>query len=142
MRNALKVVVALVVFCFLVVAVAYGGELDSFISHLNVQAGVDLGGFKAKLSAQFGVSSHQVEVLFQAVDTAADAYMCLRVAQLAGQPADAVMKEYRANKNKGWGVIAKNLGIKPGSKEFHALKNGKLGSAPVQDKGKGKRRKG
>jgi len=34
------------------------------------------------------------------------------------------MERYRADKGKGWGVLAKSLGIKPGSKEFHALKRG------------------
>ena len=45
------------------------------------------------------------------------------------------------------GVIAKNLGLKPGSPEFHALKNGDLALSGVpggksagsgKDKGKGK----
>jgi hypothetical protein len=35
-----------------------------------------------------------------------------------------VLKEYKTSKGKGWGVIAKSLGIKPGSAEFQALKNG------------------
>jgi hypothetical protein len=35
-----------------------------------------------------------------------------------------VIEQYRSSKGKGWGVLAKSLGIKPGSKEFHALKNG------------------
>ena len=43
---------------------------------------------------------------------------------------------------KGWGVIAKNLGIKPGSEEFHALKTGRLysrsGGASSKKKHKGK----
>jgi hypothetical protein len=51
------------------------------------------------------------------------------------------MKEYQVHKGKGWGVIAKNLGIKPGSKEFHALKKGDLGGDDVDvGKGKGKRK--
>jgi len=33
-----------------------------------------------------------------------------------------VVKEYDVNKDKGWGVMAKNLGIKPGSDAFHSLK--------------------
>jgi hypothetical protein len=32
------------------------------------------------------------------------------------------MERYRKGKGKGWGELAKSLGIKPGSREFHALK--------------------
>ena len=37
------------------------------------------------------------------------------------------MGTYGAKKGQGWGAIAKDLGIKPGSAEFHALKNGDFG---------------
>lgn len=45
---------------------------------------------------------------------------------LAGSCFDAVYQVYQPNRKKGWGVIAKELGIKPGSPEFHALKRGDL----------------
>ena len=41
-------------------------------------------------------------------------------------PPEHVVDQYRKNKGQGWGVIAKSLGIKPGSAEFHALKEGRL----------------
>jgi len=45
----------------------------------------------------------------------------------------------RATAAKGGGVIAKQLGIRPGSPEFHALKRGDfaLTGEPAQGKGKG-----
>ncbi len=65
--------------------------------------------------------------------------MCFRVGQIASQPVEVVTKEYETNKGKGWGVIAKNLGIKPGSKEFHALKKDDFdGHDSDSGKGKGK----
>lgn len=120
-----------------------GGELDSFIGNLNVQAKADLPGFKLKLSAQFGMPVPQVESVIAKVQTPGDAYMVLRVGQVARQPQETVLNEYWANKRKGWGVIAKNLGIKPGSKEFHELKKGFNGGSdkgPGKGKGKGKGR--
>jgi hypothetical protein len=33
-----------------------------------------------------------------------------------------VLEKYEAGKGRGWGALAKSLGIKPGSSEFHALK--------------------
>ena len=43
---------------------------------------------------------------------------------MSGNTTEAVIKKYQSGKDNGWGVLAKSLGIKPGSKEFKALKNG------------------
>jgi hypothetical protein len=112
-------------------------DLDSFVKSLNVQAQADLGAFKVRLSTQFGVPVPRVEAIMASVRTPGDAYMCFRVGQVASQPVEVVTKEYQANKGKGWGKIAKNLGIKPGSKEFHALKKGDF-NGDYADAGRGK----
>ena len=79
-----------------------------------------------------------------------DVYYAAALAYTARRPLLDVTREYENNKGQGWGVIAKNMGIKPGSAEFHALK-GSMGKSkgrydsrgpgshggPV-DKGKGK----
>ncbi len=124
---------------FLSSPVLASSDLDGFIKSLNVEAKADLGAFKVRLSTQFGVPVPKVEAIMASVGTPGDAYMCFRVGQVASQPVEVVMKEYQAHKEKGWGVIAKNLGIKPGSKEFHALKKGELnGDDASAGKGKGK----
>jgi hypothetical protein len=86
----------------------------------------NLGAFKVRLSTQFGVPVPKVEAILASVGPPGDAYMCFRVGQVASQPVEVVMKESQAHKEKGWRMIAKNLGIKPGSKEFHDLKKGDL----------------
>ena len=136
------VIVAALFLSFLAVFApsTHAGELDSFIHDLNIQAEADLGGFKARLSAHFGVPAPEINVLIGKVDTPADAYMCLRVGQVANQPTETVLREYKANKGKGWGVIAKNLGIKPGSEEFHALKRGQDLYSNNEGKAKGKKK--
>jgi len=53
-----------------------------------------------------------------------DAYMIFRLGELSHRPVKEVMKVYRSNRHRGWGVMAKKLGIKPGSRECHALKRG------------------
>lgn len=143
MKAAFTVVVTFTFFCFLAVSVAQGGELDDFVRSLSITAEADSGGFRADLMARFRISGTEVDVLLRTVDRPADAYMCLRIAQIAHLSTDVVLREYQANKEKGWGVIAKNLGIKPGSKEFHELKNGSFGSdIKGRGKGKGKGHKG
>ena len=119
-------------------------DLDSFIKNLNVEAQADLGAFKIRVSTQFGVPVPKVEAVIASVGTPGDAYMCFRVGQVASKPVEVVTKEYQAHKKKGWGVIAKNLGIKPGSKEFHALKEGNVSGdsgSPGKGKGMGKAEK-
>ena len=129
-----------VLFTFLMILPAQAAsDLDVFISNLNVQAQADLGAFKVRLSTQSGVPAARVDAVMASVRTPGDAYMCFRVGQVAFKPVDVVTNEYQAHKGKGWGLIAKNLGIKPESKEFHDLKKGIFdGDDPGSGKGKGK----
>ena len=102
------------------------GGLDAFLDSLNVQAKADMNGFAAKVSAQFGAPLTQVQTVISTVKQPADAFMVFQLGQMARRPPETVMHTYMANRGKGWGVIAKDLGIKPGSPEFHALKRGDL----------------
>jgi hypothetical protein len=127
-------------------AVNAHADLDGFLSNLNIQARADMNGFGVKLGAQFGVPVPQVQAIIRSVDMPADAFMCLQLSQWSNRRPDMVVNTYKTYKGKGWGVIAKQLGIKPGSAEFHALKRGDLYftgapgevSSPGKGKGKGK----
>ena len=117
-------------------------SLDDFMGRVNAQARVDLPGFSAQVGAQFGVPVVRVDAVLGQVATPADAFMVFQLGQMAHRPPETVLQTYQSHRGKGWGVIAKELGIKPGSREFHALKNGDLtfgeASADGQGKGKGK----
>lgn len=136
------VIALLVVGLFCAPAFA-GGGLDAFISDLNVQARVDLPGFSARIGAQFGVPVPQVQAVIGAVAAPADAFLVFQLGQWSHRSPEEVLPVYKANRGKGWGVIAKSLGIKPGSAEFHALKRGDLalhggpGDGPGKGHGKG-----
>ena len=67
-----------------------------------------------------------------------DVYMSFQTAEVIGQPVQTVADAYSKNKGKGWGQIAKDLGIKPGSAEFHAMKNKMKGKKDKGEKGNGK----
>ena len=144
MKNSHKAITALAFACALIVPVpAAAGGLDSFLGEINVTASADLGAFKADLSLTFGTSDSEISGLFKVMSDPADVYMCLRIGELADQPIDKVVAEHKQHKGQGWGVIAKNLGIKPGSADFHALKAGRLssqggGTSAKKNKGKGK----
>jgi hypothetical protein len=53
-----------------------------------------------------------------------DVYMACSIASIIGRPCRYVVDEYDRDRGQGWGNIAKRMGIKPGSPEFHRLKNG------------------
>ncbi|BCT91932.1 hypothetical protein LYSHEL_09560 [Lysobacter helvus] len=53
-----------------------------------------------------------------------DVYMACSIASIIGRPCRYVVDEYERDPGQGWGNIAKRMGIKPGSPEFHRLKNG------------------
>ena len=53
-----------------------------------------------------------------------DVYMACSIASIIGRPCRYVVEEYDRDRGQGWGVIAKRMGIKPGSAEFHRLKQG------------------
>lgn len=142
---------ALGMFFFLLLGgTAFAGRgLDGFLNNLNIEARADMHGFAGRISAQFGIPEVQVHAVIGAVSAPADAFMVFQLGEMAHLHPDAVLNAYDAHRGKGWGVIAKNLGIKPGSPQFHALKRGDFvlhgspGKTPkgkVKDKGKGKKR--
>ncbi|UCG38286.1 MAG: hypothetical protein JSV00_08840 [bacterium] len=125
-------------------AVAAAADFD-WTRDFNIRAEADRDGFRAQLSTRFKIGDTQVQVVLGNVDSPADAYMVLRLGEMSSRPVDEVLDRYRTEKGKGWGALAMSLGIKPGSKEFQALKQGSdiTGSAGGnkgngKDKGKGK----
>jgi hypothetical protein len=53
-----------------------------------------------------------------------DVYMACSIASIIGRPCRYVVEQYERDHGQGWGAIAKRMGIKPGSAEFHRLKQG------------------
>jgi hypothetical protein len=124
----------------LVPSAAVAGDFD-WMPDFNIRAEADLSGFRARLAARFKIGDMQINTVLSNVEKPADAYMVLRLGEMSKQPTDYVIEKYKSGKGKGWGALAKSLGIKPGSKEFHALKYGSDlydDSDKGKDKGKGK----
>jgi hypothetical protein len=53
-----------------------------------------------------------------------DVWMACNIASIIGRPCRYVVDTYERDHGQGWGNIAKRMGIKPGSPEFHRLKQG------------------
>lgn len=116
---------------------------DSSLSKMNIEARSNMDGFMARLSTNYGVPRAKIEMMITEMNMPpADAYMTCKISTIAKRPVDDVLQEYKANRGKGWGVIAKRMGIKPGSREFRALKKGDPDmDGPGRGKGKGKGKK-
>lgn len=134
--------VLIVLLAFASVSVA--GDFD-WMKDFSIKAEADQSGFKARLSTRFKIGNAEINAVISHVDNSADAYMVLRLGEMSGKSTEDVITRYKSNKGKGWGALAKSLGIKPGSKEFKTLKNGddlyekKPKGKEKNNKGKGKK---
>jgi hypothetical protein len=121
--NLRKVFFIFLMMLLCISSVAIAGDFD-WIKDLNIQAQADPSGFRARLGARFKIGDVEIKTVLGNVECPGDAYMVLRLGEMSRHPTDYVLQQYRSGKGKGWGALAKSLGIKPGSEEFHALKNG------------------
>jgi hypothetical protein len=123
-------------------AVVTAGDFD-WIKDFNIRAEADPSGFRARLATRFNIGDTQITAVLSNVERPSDAYIVLRLGEMSAKPTDYVIEKYKSGKGKGWGALAQSLGIKPGSKEFHALKRGSdfyddNNKGKGKDKGKGK----
>lgn len=115
-----------------------------WFEEFNIRAHADPDGFRAKIRARFKIGDAEIDVAFGNLKDPADLYMVYRLSEMSNKPIIYVIDHYKARKGKGWGALAKSLGIKPGSREFHALKTGddlyksKGSSKKSKKNGKGK----
>lgn len=113
-------------------------EFDTDLRTINAEAKADFGAFKAKLGGTYNIEEKKIEEMHGSLKMEpAEIYLALELGRQTGKPIDDVVEVYNENRGKGWGVIAKELGIKPGSAEFHALKKSAKGKAM---KGKGNKK--
>ncbi|MDE1208344.1 hypothetical protein [Tenacibaculum larymnensis] len=117
-------------------------QLDSDLNIINTDANLNFGAFKTRLSISYNVSEGKIKYMGGSLGMkAGEIYLALEISKLSRRSIDDMITIYRTHKNKGWGYIAKQAGIKPGSAEFHQLKNNansKKNKSKRKNKGKGK----
>jgi hypothetical protein len=119
--KLIKMLMAVLMMLLLVSSITEAGDFD-WVRDFNIKADADPSGFRARLRARFHIGNAEIEAVVGNVEKPADAYMVFRLGEMSGQSTDDVVEKYEAEKSTGWGALAKSLGIKPGSSEFHALK--------------------
>lgn len=147
MKRTSLLAIAALLFTLVLPLAASADELNDLAVRINTRFGVDVGPFRAKVNAEFGSGEPKVDAVIKAAGSAGDAYIAFQIGKACNRDPEEVARIYSRDKGKGWGVIAKELGIKPGSPEFHALKKGRLmsdgdrghgGSESGDDHGKSK----
>ncbi len=140
--KVFKMIVAGLMMSLLVSSLSLAGDFD-WLQNLNIKAEANPSGFRAQLATRFRIGNAEVNAVIGNVAMPADAYMVLRLAEMSHHSTDEVIAQYRSGRGQGWGVLAKSLGIKPGSREFHDLKRGHDlygNNVHTSKKGKGKGR--
>jgi hypothetical protein len=133
----------MVLWLILTGSVALAAGDFGWMRDFNIRAEADPVGFRARLEARFKVGDLEINAVLGHTANPADGYMLFRLGEIAHQPIKRVIEHYEVQKGQGWGVLAKSLGIKPGSKEFHELKQhqdlyDENGGGKTKSHGKGK----
>ena len=99
-------------------------ELESDLNSINGQGSSNFVSFKQEMSVTFNIAAPKIDYMRTELHLIpGEIFLTLEIARLARRPYVEVIEVYKSNKAKGWGYIAKQMGIKPGSAEFHQLKN-------------------
>ncbi len=110
-------------------------DLNQSLITLDANARIDFGAFRTDISMGYNISEKKIDYLSAEIGmSAGDIYLTAEISRITHKSIDQVVAVYTVHKDSGWGVMAKELGIKPGSPEFHALKN----NAKNKGKNKGK----
>lgn len=97
-------------------------SLNNFALSIHKKAAADIEDFHENLMRMDGHPKPKINELLAAGTPPWDVFMMVHISILSGKPLSAVHDEYNRSKGQGWGVIAKEMGIKPGSSAFHNLK--------------------
>ena len=122
-------------------------EWDSNLKIIDARASADFDTFKTNLSLSFNISERKIDYMAGSLSMSpGEIYLAFDIASLSGNGIDDVITIYQQNRKRGWGYIAQEAGIKPGSQEFHQLKknadsSAKNGKGGEKSKGKSKRTK-
>lgn len=106
--------------------------VDTYLGDVNRYGGRYRDPFVNEMVRYYGAPRDLVVDLLVARRWApGDVYFACAIAQILGRPCRYVVDYWDQHHGKGWGVVAKELGIKPGSPEFHRLK---MGFVPTYDR--------
>jgi len=117
-------------FFVVLLAIPAHADVDAYIDNMNIYASRHFDDFRVDLMTHFGISNPRFNILIKKVESPGDLAVSLWLGKKTSNPIDDVIRQYRIHHNKGWGVISRELGVKPGTPTFHALKSGRIDWTP------------
>jgi hypothetical protein len=112
--------------------------MDVQLKDMNVYTRGNTDGFIDDVVISFGAPRPVIrEYVIERRWAPGDVYYACALAHQLRVPCINTLRDYDKNNGKGWGVIAKRMGIKPGSVEFQNLK-GRVSNSNGKFKAKGK----
>jgi hypothetical protein len=112
--------------------------MDVQLKDMNVYTRGNTDGFINDVSITFGAPRSLIhEYVVDRRWAPGDVYYACALAYQMHRPCLDTLRDYDKNNGHGWGVIAKRMGIKPGSSEFQALK-GRVSNSNGKYKAKGR----
>ena len=98
-------------------------ELQLRLTMINRTAAEDMSGYISRLTANFRITEQEAtNYLVRENFTPGDLYMAAAISAETGKNIETVVNTRMENMDAGWGRTALELGIRPGSQEFHKLK--------------------
>jgi hypothetical protein len=96
-------------------------DINQHLNEVNAYAKAEYQFFKKDLSLKFGISTRDVDrFIYDEKVRPGDLYYACTMSNVTGKRVNDVLVLYK--EKQGWGAVAQEYGIKPGSKEFHRLK--------------------
>ena len=103
--------------------------VDARLGEINTYGRGDPDYFYDDMYSDYGVPRDYVRELYVERNWApGDIYYACALAQILDRPCREIVSDYDRHPGQGWGALAKRMGIKPGSPQFHALK-GRVGNS-------------
>lgn len=100
-------------------------DVDRRLVDINDYAARYPASFADEMARYYSVPRSYVEAMMKQADwTAGDIYFACAVAQVAGQPCRAVVREWSRDHAGGWRDVAARLDVKPGGAQYRRIRKG------------------
>ena len=96
--------------------------LDEKLKNLNAQAVADIENFKTEIANEFQTTEVKISKLLENMEPT-EVLFAYNIAMINSTPVNKVINVYQENKNQGWSVVIRKLGISQQSEKFKDLKN-------------------
>lgn len=97
-------------------------DVDAAVAAVDQEGAANPTALLTKLSTEYNVALPDLQGLLSQGYKPGELWLALELAKASGKSFTEVIALTKGKAGHGWGVVAQSLGIKPGSKEFAALR--------------------